>query len=63
MARLTLPRHAALVGAASLSFGRMAFGQGTAPAPIQGRSGALGVMLKDLAGATLWQCTLEPKRG
>jgi hypothetical protein len=30
-------------------------------AAIEGRSGALTVMLKDMAGATLWQTTLEPE--
>jgi alkaline phosphatase D len=30
---------------------------------IDGRSEAMTVFLKDLAGATLWQRTLEPQRG
>jgi alkaline phosphatase D len=31
-------------------------------ARIEGRSGALTVLLKDMAGATLWRRTLEPDR-
>lgn len=29
--------------------------------PVEGRSGALAVALKDVAGATLWQRSFEPE--
>ncbi|NOG69886.1 alkaline phosphatase [Roseicella sp. DB1501] len=38
-------------------------GQFFGEAAIEGRSGALTVMLKDLAGETLWQRSFEPERG
>ncbi len=38
-------------------------GQFFGEASIEGRTGALTVMLKDLTGAALWQRTLEPERG
>ena len=38
-------------------------GQFFGEAAIEGRSGVLTVMLKDMAGATLWQRSFEPERG